>query len=151
MEHHLRLVKGLSYSGAVYATKREPDVVVPDGDRYRVAMASGYFEEISIPRKDVARTPEKSMEMPCPAEEFGNQDKERTPGKSMGQRTIGRDASGQDGKTPHVSGMTLEELKAYALISGIDISGLRKKDDILAAVEDAERKAAEARVALRMG
>ena len=63
------------------------------------------------------------------------------------------DGLGQEGMatgTP-IGRMTLEELKAYAYVGGIDISGLRKKDDILAAVKAAENKAAEAREALRMG
>lgn len=121
MEHRLRLVKGLSYSGAVYATKENPYVSVGDGERYRAAMASGYFEE--------------------------------APAEAPMQQGAGPGDNGQEGAeagTP-IDRMTLDELKAYALVGGIDISGLRRKDDILSAVKAAEEKAAEAREALRMG
>lgn len=160
MEHRLRLVKGLSYSGAVCATRNDPYVVVEDGERYRAAMASGYFEEApaEAPMRQGAG-PEEGMGMPPdgfvqeipapPQAAMGEQAQAEAPmqqGADTGE-------SGQDGAetgTP-IGRMTLDELKAYALVGGIDISGLRKKDDILAAVKVAEEKAAEAREALRIG
>ena len=156
MEHRLRLVKGLSYSGAVYATRKEPYVVVGDVEKYHAAMASGYFEEVSV-QGNVNGTedgdkmaasmgdaiPPAPTEAPIRADIAGTMEDIGAPLDGLGQEGM---ATG----TP-IGRMTLEELKAYAYVCGIDISGLRKKDDILAAVKAAENKAAEAREALRMG
>ena len=160
MEHRLRLVKGLSYSGAVYATKENPYVSVGDGERYRAAMASGYFEEApaEAPMQQGAG-PGEGMGMPPDgsAQEALNALQaamgEQAQAKAPMQQGAGPGDNGQEGAeagTP-IDRMTLDELKAYALVGGIDISGLRRKDDILSAVKAAEEKAAEAREALRMG
>ena len=44
--YHLRLIKGLSYTGAVSASKEHPDVFTPDPEKYSKAMKSGYFENL---------------------------------------------------------------------------------------------------------
>jgi len=41
--YHLRLCKGLSYSGIVSASKREPDVFVEDKSTADQALATGFF------------------------------------------------------------------------------------------------------------
>lgn len=41
---HLRLVKALSYTGVVSATKKEPDVFTEDKAIAEMAVASGYFK-----------------------------------------------------------------------------------------------------------
>ena len=41
--YHLRLIKALSYSGVVEATKQEPDVFVEDEATAEAAVVSGYF------------------------------------------------------------------------------------------------------------
>jgi len=41
--YHLRLNKGLSYSGVVSASKREPDVFVADASTVDHALDTGYF------------------------------------------------------------------------------------------------------------
>lgn len=41
---HLRLIKALSYTGIVEATKDQPDVFVEDKATADIAVASGYFE-----------------------------------------------------------------------------------------------------------
>lgn len=43
MSYHLKLVKGLSYSGVIKATKQRPDVYVDDEATATAAVASGYF------------------------------------------------------------------------------------------------------------
>jgi hypothetical protein len=40
---HLRLCKGLSYSGVVTATKQKPDVFVEDETIAKAAIATGFF------------------------------------------------------------------------------------------------------------
>lgn len=44
--YHLKLVKGLSYTGVVTATKQHPDVFVEDEATVKAAVASGYFKLI---------------------------------------------------------------------------------------------------------
>ena len=44
---HLRLCKGLSYLGIVRATKAEPDVYVPEEEKAKALVASGYFEMVT--------------------------------------------------------------------------------------------------------
>jgi len=41
--YHLRLLKGLSYAGAVAATRENPDVFTEDKAVVDAALASGYF------------------------------------------------------------------------------------------------------------
>lgn len=43
---HIRLCKGLSYSGIVTATKDKPDIFVEDEATAKAAIASGYFKFI---------------------------------------------------------------------------------------------------------
>ena len=42
--YHLRLVKALSYTGVVEATKKKPDVYVEDKATADAAVATGYFK-----------------------------------------------------------------------------------------------------------
>ena len=42
--YHLRLIKALSYSGIVEATKQRPDVFVKDKATADKAVATGYFQ-----------------------------------------------------------------------------------------------------------
>lgn len=45
---HLRLIKGLSYTGpGVQATKAKPDVFLEDDAAADAAIATGYFEEVA--------------------------------------------------------------------------------------------------------
>lgn len=44
---HLKLTKGLSYTGIVKATKKSPDVFVKDKATADAAVATGYFELVS--------------------------------------------------------------------------------------------------------
>ena len=44
---HLRLCKGLSYMGIVRATKAEPDVYVPEEEKAKALVTSGYFEMVT--------------------------------------------------------------------------------------------------------
>lgn len=44
---HLRLCKGLSYMGIVRATKAEPDIYVPEEEKAKALVTSGYFEMVT--------------------------------------------------------------------------------------------------------
>lgn len=122
--YHLKLIKGLSYNGAVSATKDHPDVFVEDEKKYQRAMASGYFEEIKG-----AETPEKDADAERHLEE--------------------EEHAESKGEPDALADMSLTELKAYAALNGIDITSLKKKDEIIDAIKAAEKKADEARSALR--
>jgi hypothetical protein len=118
--YHLRLIKGLSYSGAVSATKEHPDVFVEDEKRYQRAMASGYFEEVEIVQEETSGDLKTDFE-----------------GTSSGETV------------DTFENMNLNELKAYASLGGIDISGLNKKEEIIEAIKTAESNASKARDAIR--
>lgn len=45
--YHLKLIKGLSYSGIVKATSKSPDVFVKDKADADKAVATGYFRIVS--------------------------------------------------------------------------------------------------------
>lgn len=45
--YHLKLIKGLSYSGIISATQQKPDVYVDDEAIANAAVASGYFRVVS--------------------------------------------------------------------------------------------------------
>ncbi len=59
MKYHLRLKKAISYTGAVCATRKEPDAYTEDKKVADAAVASGYFELVeTIPDPD-ADTPDE--------------------------------------------------------------------------------------------
>lgn len=120
---HLKLIKGLSYSGIVRATARKPDVFTEDKAVRDAALASGYFAE---------------------AGEVETVDDNHLPDPVGGNESV----KTADHAT-ELSKMTTEELKAYASINGIPLGSAKKKEAILKAIKDAEDKAAEAREALR--
>lgn len=47
MKYHLKLIRGLSYSGIVSATRQKPDVYVENEAIAKAAVASGYFRVVS--------------------------------------------------------------------------------------------------------
>ena len=126
--HHLKLIMGASYRGAVHATKEHPDVFVEGGRAYEAAMASGYFEEIeSEPDTDQPEGGDPESTTMAPAD---TEDPERT-------------------ETDGMEDMSVSELKAYAQLNGIDLGGAKKKDEILETIRAAEEHAAEVRASLR--
>ena len=50
----LKLIKGLSYAGAVYATKESPEVSVEDKATAEALIASGYFKLVDSAENDGA-------------------------------------------------------------------------------------------------
>lgn len=126
--HHLKLIMGASYRGAVHATKEHPDVFVEGGRAYEAAMASGYFEEIeSEPDTDQPEGGDPESTTMAPAD---TEDPERT-------------------ETDGMEDMSVSDLKAYAQLNGIDLGGAKKKDEILETIRAAEEHAAEVRASLR--
>lgn len=71
--YHLKLIKALSYTGIVTATKKTPDVFVEDKATADAAVATGYFE-LAEEGEDAGETPEDS--------------EEGKPGKTLEQMTV---------------------------------------------------------------
>lgn len=46
--YHLRLIKALSYTGVVEATRQHPDVLVEDNATAEAALATGYFKLVGV-------------------------------------------------------------------------------------------------------
>ena len=141
--YHLRLIKGLSYTGAVRATKKEPDVYTDDEAIAQGAVASGYFELLQDPESaqtvnDEALPPDlvpegdgESGEDEEDGEDGDDEDQplDFTPGDEEDE--IPRKVT-PDFET--LSAMTKAELIAYANERGIDLAGCRTKEDILGAI-----------------
>lgn len=141
--HILRLIKGMSYSGAVQADREHPEVAVYDEEAYQSAMASGYFQDCTPPSAQCVAQQDGTGGIPVP---------DGTEEGLKAQEVPRQEHSGTaEDKEISIEHMKMEEIKAYAVLNGIDISGMKKKEDMVNAVRDAEKKAAEAREALRMG
>lgn len=112
--YHLKLMKALSFTGIVTATKKNPDVFLEDKATADAAVATGYFKLI-----EEAEEPPEGGEEEEPGE--GGGDKE--PGKKLEE-------------------MTVLELETFAAYKGISLKGISKKADIIAKLK-AELGAAE--------
>lgn len=105
--YHLKLVKALSYTGVVEATKEHPDVFVEDKAIADAAVASGYFVIV------------KDGEEKMPGAEDGSREGEETvPGKALEK-------------------MTASELETFAAYKGVSLKGLTKKADMIAKLKEA--------------
>lgn len=124
--YHIRLTKGMSYSGAVTATRRHPDVFTENEAEYTSAMKSGYFEDLT-----------------------GADEKAGLGKENPGEEDVKEPGKENPGEEDVFSDMNVDELKAYAEANGISLAGAKKKADILSAIREAEAKAAEARSILR--
>lgn len=102
--YHLKLIKALSFTGIVTATKKNPDVFVEDKATADAAVATGYFKLI-----EEAEEPQEGGEEKEPGE--GGGDKE--PGKQLEE-------------------MTVPELETFAAYKGVSLKGISKKADIIA-------------------
>lgn len=112
--YHLKLMKALSFTGIVTATKKNPDVFLEDKATADAAVATGYFKLI-----EEAEEPPEGGEEKEPGE--GGGDKE--PGKKLEE-------------------MTVPELETFAAYKGISLKGISEKADIIAKLK-AELGAAE--------
>lgn len=101
--YHLKLIKALSYSGIVSATKKNPDVYVEDSATADKAVATGYFSLVSTDGEE--EDAEKEAE--TDTEPFG-----------------------YGGKT--LEEMNKSELETFAAYRDVDIKGAKTKADIIA-------------------
>lgn len=129
----LRLTHGLSHSnGFVSATWRNPEVTVDDEAAARYCVDSGFFEIIG---RDGDSEPGQNGVQEPPETSLGanTSDAENAPHEPA--------APGQgdsDGDQEDMEGMTVNELKAYAVTVGIDLGKAIKKSDIIAIIRKAE-------------
>lgn len=99
--YHLKLIKALSYTGIVKATRKNPDIFVEDKATADTAVATGYFELVGEV-EDKADAGE--------VEQTAHLDREQ------------------------LEGMKFDDLKRMATDMGIDIKGLKSKNDIVEAI-----------------
>lgn len=99
--YHLKLVKALSFTGIVTATRKNPDVFVEDKVTADAAINTGYFKLI----EEMQESPENGEE-----KEPGEGDKES--GKKLEE-------------------MTVSELETFAAYKGVSLKGISKKMDII--------------------
>jgi hypothetical protein len=116
----IKLLKGLSYSGVVSATKKSP-YVTTDEDTAKEAVATGYFgyvpEAVSTSSTDTTaeNTAEDQEENDLPP---ATEDKVQKP----------------------IEKMTKPELEAYAEANGIDISSCTNNEQRIALIKEIENK-----------
>ncbi len=154
--HKLKLTKGMSYNGVVQATREQPEVLIYEENAYQSAMASGYFEEVAISQekkqqgvKDLFH--QSLGEAGYEGYENAEQEKAGHEGYESAKQekaAAQEEISGEEKVS--INNMDVEELRAYAALNGIDLSGRKKKADIIAAIKAGEEKAAEARSVLRL-
>ena len=103
----LKLIKGLSYTGWVNATKKNPYVTVEDEAIAEKAVASGYFEIVSsVP----AQEPAEAAEAAEPEPAYG--------GKTLAE-------------------MTKSEIETFATYKNVSLKGITKKTAMIAALKKA--------------
>lgn len=96
--YHLKLIKALSYTGIVKATRKNPDIFVEDKATADAAVATGYFKLVEGVSDGEAET------------QTAHLDREQ------------------------LEGMKFDDLKRMATDMGIDIKGLKSKNDIVEAI-----------------
>ena len=166
--YHLRLIKGLSYDGAVRASAGAPDVFTDDPDKYTAAMKSGYFEAVSVPQQAVEKSENSSNEMltghldPAQLSDMDEEELKKL-ASDMGLNTDGLDKDGliaaitaekvlapaHDAEPVDLSKLKVDELKAYAEERGVVLTGCSTKAAILQKISEFEADAAAASAILR--
>ncbi len=112
--YHLRLIKALSYTGIVEATKQHPDVFVEDKATADAAVATGYFKLVE-------------------AEQPGGEGKQPADGEDNGQDP---DGEGKQSAGKKLEDMTVTELETFAAYKGVSLKGVTKKADIIAKLKE---------------
>lgn len=117
----LKLIKGLSYSGAVRATKANPLVEVEDDETVAYLLAEGHFIAVDVPTTESTGNT---------GEETGDDETDDETPEGIIQQD-----GGEETPTPEqLNDMTVAELKAYAEKHSIDVSKCSKKADYMQAI-----------------
>lgn len=141
--YHLRLIKALSYTGVVEATKQHPDVYVEDKAIADRAIATGYFklmeqEEAHLDRgqfDDWSFEEVKRLAADMGIDTTGLSSKEDyveaieavgvIPGAEM-------EESGEHKPGKKLEEMTVPELETFAAYHNVSLKGVSRKADIIA-------------------
>lgn len=88
---HLKLIKGLSYTGDVKATAAKPDVFVKDEATAERLVASGFFAKLGRPVEEKAKevTPEPEPEPEKTVEAEPEETKEPVEAKPVSKAAAG--------------------------------------------------------------
>lgn len=131
----LTLCKGHSYTYKDYqATKDKPEISVRNKEDKEYLVGTGFFKMIGRKSEEVADGA-KVLE----DDDLFSEDLFTAPSETEEQGLPGSDLHRK----------TVPELKEYAKFTGVNVSGLSKKDDIVAALMESRIRADEARAALR--
>ncbi|MBQ3009655.1 MAG: hypothetical protein IJA35_00770 [Clostridia bacterium] len=118
MSYHLKLTKGLSYSGIVTASKKKPDVYVDNKTIADKAIATGYFKLVAEDDSSVDNAGNDSTSDEFPDGIFGEAEDD-----SAGGKTIDK--------------MTASELETFAAYKGVSLKGIRGKDKVIEKLREA--------------
>lgn len=151
--YHLKLMKALSFTGIVTATKENPDVYVEDKAIADRAVATGYFklvgsEEAHLDGGQFEGWPfdeVKQLAMDMGIDPAGLSSKENYIEAIEATEVIpGAEVEGNEEHKPEktLEEMTVPELKTFATYKGISLKGISKKADIIAKLK-AELDASE--------
>lgn len=100
----LKLIKGLSYSGIISATKKKPYVEVDDEATVQAAVATGYFEVVDAEASQPVEEPETAEVLAEEPMQYG--------GKPLNE-------------------MNKSELETFAAYRDVDIKGANTKAAII--------------------
>ncbi len=134
--YNLRLIKGKSYLGIVYATEKNPLVNVAEKAKADYLVESGYFELIGNSEGCEPETVPNNVDTPEDSGELFEEDVDETEENSISE-------------VMELQQKTKAELIDYATEKGIDIVGCKTKDDIFSKIVEAMANADEARKAIR--
>lgn len=112
--YHLRLIKAISYTGVVEATRQHPDVFVEDKATADAAVATGYFKLVE-------------------AEQLDGEGKHPADGEDNGQEP---DDEGKQSAGKKLEDMTVTEMETFAAYKGVSLKGVTKKADIIAKLKE---------------
>ena len=115
--YHLKLIKGLSYTGKVKATANRPHAYVDDKADADYLVSTGYFKLV----EDNTLTVEEAVGEPLP---------EITEDNINDEKVCDPQSTEDNGFKP-LDEMNISELETFATYKGISLKGIRKKDDII--------------------
>lgn len=134
--YNLRLIKGKSYFGIVYATEKSPLVNVAEKEKADYLVESGYFELIGNSENLEPETVPNNVDTPEDSGELFSEDVDETEENSVSE-------------VMELQRKTKAELIDYAAKKGIDVVGCKTKDEIFSKIVEAMANADEARTAIR--
>lgn len=111
--YHLKLIKALSYTGAISATREKPDAYTDDEAIAQAAVASGYFRLVSG----------ETATEDDPANQFTG---DPEPGSE----------GGENGSGKTLEEMNASELETFATYKGVSLKGIKGKANIIAKLRE---------------